>query len=99
MITQKQVKDLFTYYCGVLIWNLPRAGVTVGKSTGYVDKLGYMCTGVNGKVYKTHRLIFLYHHGYLPKEVDHKDGNPLNNKIENLRECSRSENIRNKKIR
>lgn len=30
------------------------------------------------------------------KMIDHKDGNPLNNKKENLRCCSNAENIRNR---
>ena len=44
-----------------------------------------------------HRLFFYWHHGYLPKLVDHKDTNPQNNKIENLRELTRSGNARNSK--
>jgi hypothetical protein len=42
-----------------------------------------------------HRLFFYWHHGYLPKLVDHKDTNPQNNKIENLRELTKSSNNRN----
>ena len=53
------------------------------------------CT--NGKVFNLslHRLFFYWHHGYLPKLVDHKDINPQNNNIENLRELTDSENKRN----
>jgi hypothetical protein len=42
-----------------------------------------------------HRLFFYWHHGYLPKLVDHKDINSQNNKIENLRELTISQNKRN----
>jgi len=44
-----------------------------------------------------HRLFFYWHHSYLPKLVDHKDTNSLNNKIENLRELNKSGNGRNTK--
>jgi hypothetical protein len=43
-----------------------------------------------------HRVVWLMTYGYLPKELDHVDRNKSNNSIENLRECSRAENNRNK---
>jgi hypothetical protein len=49
-----------------------------------------------GKVWKVHRLIFMLVHGYLPKEIDHINGDRSDNRIENLREVSRSENQYNK---
>ena len=38
-------------------------------------------------------------HGYMPKEIDHIDNNPSNNRIENLREATRSEQLCNTKLR
>lgn len=46
-----------------------------------------------------HRLIFALHNGYLPKEIDHINRDPTDNRIENLREVSRSENNINRKNR
>jgi hypothetical protein len=36
------------------------------------------------KNFPVHRLVFMYHHGYIPEYIDHIDGNYLNNLIENL---------------
>ena len=65
---------------------------------GKKRKDGYIDIKINGKIYLAHRLIFLYHHGYLPKYIDHIDGNQLNNKVENLREATQQENCKNSKI-
>ena len=63
--------------------------------------LMYPCTGQSkkgGKIIYMHNLLV----GYIPvkgMEVDHIDGNPLNNKLTNLRLVSRADNIRNSSVR
>lgn len=69
-----------------------------GKKAGRVDSQGYVVVRVKGKDVRAHRVIFCMHHGFVPSFVDHADGNKTNNKIENLRQCSISENSTNKKL-
>lgn len=49
--------------------------------------------------YPIHRIIWLLLYGKLDSDlvVDHKDGNPLNNKMENLRLKTQADNCRNRK--
>ena len=97
-ITQKQVKELFDYRDGELYWKESRGNrVRAGDLAGYVQNNGYRAININNKLYKAHRLIFLYHHGYLPKTLDHIDGDRLNNSIGNLREATNGENQMNRK--
>ena len=46
---------------------------------------------------ETHRIIYMMVHGHMPKIIDHIDGDPSNNKIENLRGATHSQNMRNSK--
>jgi len=85
---------------GRLVWRVNKSNVKAGTLAGYLDRTtGYMKVRVDKKDYPLHRLIFLWHHGYLPVYIDHIDGNTQNNKIENLRAATCSENQRNSKIR
>lgn len=72
--------------------------MTVGTKAGCNRGDHYEIVGLDGKQYFVHRLIFLFHNGYLPKEIDHIDRNPGNNKIENLRAATHAENHRNRKL-
>jgi hypothetical protein len=99
MITKEYLHELFEYKDGELYWKLsPTNNVKTGKSAGSFCKRGYKFVGINKKVYRIHRLIFLMHYGYLPKIIDHKDNNKFNNRIENLREASTFENQQNRTV-
>ena len=69
-----------------------------GDTVGCLHHSGYIVTKINKKQYGVHRVIFFIVNGFLPEEVDHIDGDRSNNKIENLRECTRQQNCRNRKI-
>lgn len=61
---------------------------------------GYLRAVIGAKSFRLHRLVWLWHHGVLPTlHIDHIDGNRANNRIENLREASRSINAQNQRER
>lgn len=72
------------------------------KVTGKIDSTGYKVLSIGSRATKVsmraHRVIFGLVHGYVPELVDHKDGNPLNNRIENLRPATIQENARNRRV-
>ena len=98
-LTQELVREFFDYRDadGKLIHKKARTGVAVGTEAGWVSRQGYRDARVLTKCYREHRIIFLYHHGYLPKMVDHINGVKTDNRIENLRECTRGQNKANSK--
>lgn len=84
---------------GYFIWKeKTNRRVVVGSRAGWT-RSEYDQIKVEGKVYTVHRLVFFYHHGYFPKMVDHINGDKKDNRIENLRECSASQNSQNRKKR
>lgn len=79
-----------------LVW---KVGPRKGKDVGCVNNMGYYTAHINYKVYLVHRIIYFLHHtqgGQFGWVIDHIDRNRLNNKIENLREISFADNLRNK---
>ena len=105
-LTQERVKFLFNYSDGVLIRAVDKhtakkgdviSGCLTGK--GYKDGKGYLSVKVDNKLTPIHRIVFLYHHGYLPEQIDHRNNIHTDNRIENLRACTNAENSLNKPLR
>ena len=96
--TQDKVKELFEYRDGKLFRKTDRNNrFKTGQRAGCLLKTGYRIVEIDSKAVSEHRIIYLMHYGYLPKVIDHIDGNILNNKIENLREATIAQNCWNTK--
>ena len=98
MLTQKYIHEIFSYDNGQLIrrTNLRGRNCRIGDVVGTVNSHGYRVTKIGGKIYTVHRLIYFYHHGVWPEFIDHINRNRDDNRIENLRSVTRSENGQNR---
>ena len=95
-----QVRELFDYKDGLLIWKEGRRGTAAGDIAGSVRKIdGRRQVGYKRKIYLNYRLVYLWHHGYMPDRVDHINGDQSDDRIENLRECTANQNSWNSKVR
>ena len=99
VVTQELLKEHFEYRDGHLFWAKPTARcVKINQQFGCYDKDGYRVGRLKGKLYKEHRLIWLYYNSKWPKDqIDHINGVKDDNRIENLRECTHQQNMFNKK--
>lgn len=70
------------------------------NSNGSLDKDGYLIIKIKGHQYKAHRIAWLLNYGEFPKtELDHRNRVRTDNRIENLRESNRREQIDNRTLK
>lgn len=105
MLTQENVRNMFDYReDGNLIrkhsigGNNNKAGRVIGTKPKMTRNNRYSATTVDGKHWCVHKLIYLYHYGQVPDQLDHINGDTSDNRIENLREANSSENMRNRRV-
>ncbi len=93
----KRVLD-YNQITGLFTWRVRLGGGAVAGSTaGYKDADGYIFIRAFGKLYRAHRLAWLFLKGAWPTgDIDHHDCNPSNNAELNLREASHSNNLCNR---
>lgn len=101
-ISLEAVMALLSYdpLTGIFRWKVDRkrnakAGDIAGTASGIYQVITIKCME-----FPAHRLAWFYHYGKWPEQVlDHIDGNGRNNAIVNLRDCSRTDNVRNARAR
>jgi hypothetical protein len=70
----------------------------VRPQAGAVSRAGYRAISLDGRGYRAGRLAWFWMTGTWPKnDVDHKNLNPDDNRWDNLREATRSQNIANQR--
>lgn len=97
-INKDFVIEYFDYKNGELFWKKTNNyKIKIGAKAGNKDSLGYINIKIKGQSYKAHRLIYVYHNGALDKnlQINHINGIRNDNRIENLRVVSNTENQRN----
>lgn len=106
MLNADRLRELLDYDCetGIFSHRKKRSGVpAAGMRAGCINiarGIPYERIKVDGKAYKSHRLAWLYVNGVFPEyEIDHINGNSLDNRICNLREVTSSGNCRNRTLR
>jgi hypothetical protein len=81
-------------------WKISGANKVIGKPAGWLTDLGYWKVEHENKAIQVHRIIYYLHRLCLDSTmvVDHINGNPSDNSINNLRLITYAENCRNKKL-
>lgn len=90
------VRDRFVYRDGVLYWRTARVAARVGTRAGTLHTSGRRYVTYNGRRVLEHRLVWVWCTGAAPPvEIDHINGDPGDNRIENLRPADRFLNTQN----
>ncbi|WP_082747724.1 HNH endonuclease [Bradyrhizobium macuxiense] len=104
-LTAERLMDVLSYSprSGLFRWKVkPNRNIRIGDVAGTIQSNGYRYINIDGRKYLAHRLAWLWVFGRFPDhEIDHINGIGRldQDRLQNLREASRSENMRNRQSR
>lgn len=99
MLTVDRVRELLDYdpFTGVLTWRVSRQRVKKGSVAGASMRSGHLRVKLDGKDYLAHRIAWLHWYGKEPPPLlDHRDRQPANNAIANIRPATKAQNGQNR---
>lgn len=97
IINEIYIKYRFDHSTGYFHRRKSGHGNYVGEIAGTITDSGYRRIWVDGKGMMAHRAVWLITYGRLPdNEIDHINHDKDDNRISNLRDVSRNENMKNK---
>jgi hypothetical protein len=99
--TPEQVREHLQYYAdtGTFVWRTKSSSrARAGSIAGTTNGNGYRQIGIGGRIYPAHRLAWCWTYGKWPiYDIDHINGVKDDNRLANLREATRSENMQNQR--
>jgi hypothetical protein len=101
-LTLDRARELFDYDpdTGLLTYRIKNGKKTAGSVAGTLRPDGYIQIGVDYGLYMAHRIAWLLMTGEWPEpECDHEDTDRSNNRWDNLRQATSSQNKCNKSPR
>lgn len=96
---KERLNELFVLSGSDLIARKSRGCVRAGTVCGYLRKDGYLRIKVDGALVLAHRIVWKMVHGDEPHYLDHINGDRADNRIENLRPVTSSDNKSNETLR
>lgn len=100
ILSQERLKQVLDYDLNTGFFKRKKLYGPKVDIAGHVATSGHRQIMIDGTLYMAHRLAWLWQYGELPALlVDHKNKNPDDNRICNLRLATNSENQQNTKIR
>jgi hypothetical protein len=87
----------FDLSTGIVTNRISTGRAKAGDVAGTVDQDGYLYVMIKGRNYRLHRVIFFVANGRWPSgDIDHVNGDVADNRPENIREATRSQNLQNR---